>query len=244
MKKGGVMRQRIRLIVMAFFLFVFGTFPATVMAADIEFHPIKHATFVIQSKAGTIFVDPVGDSKSFDKYPKPDIILITDIHRDHLNKDVVENIKTPNTLIICTKDAESKLKEGKILNNGETLSYQGITIQAIPAYNQTPERLKFHPKGRGNGYLISISGKNIYISGDTEDIPEMKSLENIDYAFVCMNLPYTMTCDQAASAVLAFRPKVVFPYHYRGKNGHSDINKFKTTVEKAGYTQVRLLTWY
>jgi len=240
------MRKSIKLIVLVLFLFVFGIsyVPANVVASDIKFHPIKHATFVIQSKAATIYVDPVGDPKLFDNYPKPDIILITHIHRDHLNKEVVDNIKRPDTLIICTKDAETQLKEGKILNNGESLNHHGIIIEAIPAYNLTPERLKFHPEGRGNGYLISISGKQIYISGDTEDIPEMKSLENIDYAFVCMNLPYTMAESQAASAVLTFKPKVVFPYHYRGKNGFSNIDKFKTTVEKAGYTKVKLLTWY
>ncbi len=240
------MKQRIKLIVMALFLFVFDISytPANFVDSDIEFHPIKHATFVIQSKTATIYVDPVGDLKIFDKYPKPDIILITDIHKDHLNKEVVDNIKHPNTLIICTKDAETQLKDGRILKNGESLNHQGIIIEAIPAYNLTPERLKFHPKGRGNGYLISMSRKRIYISGDTEDIPEMKSLKNIDYAFVCMNLPYTMTEDQSAAAVLTFKPKVVFPYHYRGKNGFSDINKFKTTVEKAGYTQVIFLTWY
>lgn len=240
------MKQRIKLIVTTLILFVLyiNHVPANVVGSDLEFHPIKHATFVIQSKAATIYVDPVGDLKLFDKYPKPDIILITDIHRDHLNKEVVDKIKQPDTLIICTEDVEKQLKKGKILNNGENLNHNGIIIEAIPAYNLTPERSKFHPKGRGNGYIISISGKIVYISGDTEDIPEMKSLENIDYAFVCMNLPYTMTEDQAASAVLAFRPKVVFPYHYRGKNGFSDIEKFKTTVEKAGHTQVKLLTWY
>jgi L-ascorbate metabolism protein UlaG (beta-lactamase superfamily) len=240
------MKQSIQFIVTALFLFIFGInyAPANIVDSDIEFHPIKHATFVIQSKTATIYVDPVGDSKLFDKYPKPDIILITDIHKDHLNKEVVANIKYPDTLIICTKAAETQLKEGKILNNGESLNHQGIVIEAIPAYNLTPERLKFHPKGRGNGYLISISGKRIYISGDTEDIIEMKSLKNIENAFVCMNLPYTMTEDQAASAVLTFKPKVVFPYHYRGKNGFSNIDKFKATVEKAGYTQVKLLTWY
>ncbi len=240
------MKQSSKLIVMTFFLTVFGISyaPANVADSDIEFHPIKHATFVIQSKDATIYVDPVGDPKVFDKYPKPDIILITDIHRDHLDKEVVDNIKHPDTLIVCTKDAEKQLKGGKILNNGESLNHHGIIIEAIPAYNLTPARLKFHPKGRGNGYVISIAGKRVYISGDTEDIPEMKSLKKIDYAFVCMNLPYTMTEDHAASAVLTFRPKVVFPYHYRGKNGFSDIEKFKTTIEKAGYTQVKFLTWY
>ena len=240
------MKQGIKLITTGLYLLVFGISyaPANFSDLDIQFHPVNHATFVIQSKSATIYVDPVGDLKLFDQYPKPDIILITDIHRDHLNKELVDNIKHPGTLIICTKEVEKLLKAGEILNNGERFNHQDIVIEAIPAYNLSHDRLKFHPKGRGNGYIISISGKKIYISGDTEDIPEMRALRNSDYAFVCMNLPYTMTIDQAASAVLAFKPKIIFPYHYRGKKGFSDIDKFKTTVEKTGHTQVKFLTWY
>lgn len=240
------MRQRISIIIMVVFLIFYGIGNTLADAEDrdIKFHPIKHATFIIQSEVAIIYVDPVGDPKIFDQYPKPDIILITDIHGDHLDSKVVNYIKKTDTLIIGTKDVQTKINEGKILNNGQSFSRNGITIKAIPAYNLTGERLKFHPKGRGNGYLISISGKRIYVSGDTEDIAEMRSLENIDYAFICMNLPYTMTENQAASAVLEFRPKVVFPYHYRGKNGFSDIDKFKDRVEKAGFTQVKFLSWY
>lgn len=240
------MRQGIQIFVMALFLSVLGIgfVSAKAVDSDIEFYPVKHATFVIQSKAATIYVDPVGDPNLFDNYPKPDIILITDIHRDHLSKEVVDHVRQSNTLIVCTKGAAEQLQYGKILNNGDRLNHSGINIQAVPAYNLTSDRLKFHPRGRGNGYLISISGKRIYVSGDTEDVPEMRSLENIDFAFVCMNLPYTMTVDQAASAVSEFKPKMVFPYHYRGKTGFSDIDKFKSRVEKAGHTQVKLLSWY
>ncbi|MFH2058289.1 MAG: MBL fold metallo-hydrolase [Pseudomonadota bacterium] len=184
-----------------------------------------------------------GDIKAFDSFPKPDLILVTDIHKDHLNKDVVDSIKQTNTLIISSKDGVAGLEDGKILNNGETLIHEDIQIEAIPAYNLTPERQKFHPKGRGNGYVITLSGKRIYISGDTEDIPEMRQLKNIDYAFVCMNLPYTMTKEQSASAVMAFKPKIVFPYHYRGKNSLSDLDKFKRLVTNP-HIQVKLLTWY
>jgi len=238
--------KQIKLIGIIFFMYILGicTVSANNVNSEIKFHPIKHATMVIESKAVTIYVDPVEDPKVFTQYPKPDIILITDIHRDHLNKEIIDKIKQSNTLIIATKDAVAKLGEGKILNNGESLNHNGINIKAIPAYNLTEDRLKFHPKGRGNGYLITMSGKRIYISGDTEDIPEMRMLEDIDYAFICMNLPYTMTEAQAASAVLEFKPKEVIPYHYRGKNGFSDIDKFKKMVEKDGDIQVNTLSWY
>ena len=116
----------------------------------------------------------------------------------------------------------------------------GISIHATPAYNTTPERLKYHPKGVGNGYVLTVGGKRIYISGDTEDIPEMRSLKNIDVAFVCFNLPYTMTEEQAASAVRAFAPKIVYPYHYRG----SDLAKFKRLVGQDEGIEVRMGDWY
>ncbi len=240
------MKRNIQFAAFVFCLLVYGVSYvfAGEVDSDIEFFPIKHATFVIQSKAATIYVDPVGDPEIFDKYSKPDIILITHTHGDHLSIEVVDAVKQPDTLIVCTKDVHTQLKQGKILNNGESTAHMGINIKAIPAYNVTPERLKYHPKGRDNGYIVSMSDKRIYISGDTEDIPEMRSLEDIDYAFVCMNLPYTMTETQAVSAVLTFKPKVVFPYHYRGKGGFSDIDKFKAAVEKEGHTQVEFLKWY
>ena len=111
-------------------------------------------------------------------------------------------------------------------------------------YNLTEERKNFHTKGRGNGYVVTLGGKRVYVSGDTEDIPEMRALKDIDAAFVCMNLPYTMDVDHAADAVLAFKPKIVYPYHYRGKEGMSDVEKFKTLVSKEKAVEVRLLKWY
>jgi len=121
----------------------------------------------------------------------------------------------------------------------------GMTIEAIPMYNLRDEALNFHPKGRGNGYVISLAGERIYISGDTEDIPEMRELTNIDKAFICMNLPYTMTVESAASAVLDFKPKIAIPYHYRGKDGLSDIENFKQIIEsKNSDIKVEFLKWY
>ena len=131
-------------------------------------------------------------------------------------------------------------KGATVMANGQTGELLGVKIEAIPMYNLTAERLKFHNKGRGNGYVVTLGGKRIYLSGDTEDIPEMRALKNIDVAFVCMNLPYTMTVEQAARAVRAFKPRIVYPYHYRG----SDINKFKTLVGTDVGVEVRLREWY
>jgi len=211
---------------------------------NITITPISHATFVIQVGAYTIYIDPVGDRAAFEKFSPPSIILLTDIHRDHLNKELVQTLKTSRTVIIGPKAAIDQLGEGIVLNYGNSETVNQIVISAIPSYNMTAERLLFHPQGRGNGYVLKMAGKNIYISGDTEDIPEMRRLKNIDYAFVCMNLPYTMTVYQAASAVLDFKPEIVFPYHYRGKEGMSDIQKFKSLVKKNPQIKVEFLKWY
>jgi L-ascorbate metabolism protein UlaG (beta-lactamase superfamily) len=210
----------------------------------ITFTPIEHATMIIQTKDSTIYVDPVGDMKLFQKFPPPDIILLTDIHRDHLSVEIVNSLKKNLTTVIGPPEAVASLKHGEAMKNGDKKTFGNISIEAVPMYNLTKERLNFHPKGRGNGYVLTINKKKVYISGDTEDIAEMRSLKNIDYAFICMNLPYTMTVDQAASAVLDFTPKVVIPYHYRGKGMISDLHRFKRLVSKNNDIEVKLLDWY
>ncbi|MDX2437914.1 MAG: MBL fold metallo-hydrolase [Acidobacteriota bacterium] len=212
-------------------------------------HPLEHATFVMQWGGKTIAVDPVGDVEAFADFPKPDLILITDIHGDHLSSDVVAALATATTTIIAPAAAAEKLPTGdgaavKVLANGASTTWQGATVEAIPMYNLDPKKQKFHPKGRGNGYLITLGGKRVYIAGDTEDIPEMRALQNIDAAFVCMNLPYTMDVAAAADAVLEFQPKVVFPYHYRGTDGMSDLGEFRALVASNPAIDVRVLAWY
>ncbi len=211
----------------------------------IMLYPIKHATFVIKTGNKTIFVDPVGNSGSYTKFDRPDLILLTDIHFDHLNINTINSLKKKDTLIVGPKAVSKKISNVTIINNGETGLYKGFKISAVAMYNTTTERYKFHPKGRGNGYIITIDNKRIYISGDTEDIPEMRSLKDIDAAFICMNMPYTMTVEQAASAVLEFKPKIVYPYHYRGANNKfSNLKKFKRLVSKNKNIDVRFLKWY
>lgn len=217
---------------------------AGLASTDVVFTPIHHATFVIQSDSVSIYVDPVGDKKAYEGFPLPDIILITDIHGDHLNADAVGALKGEKTVVVGPKAVTDNLKGATTLNNGESKTIAGVKVEAIPMYNLTTDRLKFHEKGRGNGYVVTLNGKRIYISGDTEDIPEMRALKGIDYAFVCMNLPYTMTVDQAASAVLEMKPKVVYPYHYRGTDGMSDTKRFASLVSKDKNIEVRQLDWY
>jgi L-ascorbate metabolism protein UlaG (beta-lactamase superfamily) len=196
---------------------------------DIQIQPLNHATFTLEWNGRKIFVDPVGGAQRFKD--TADLILVTDIHGDHLNADTLKAVSRADTQIVGPQAVADQLPAALksktiIIANGEKKEVQGVSIEAVPMYNLTPDRLKFHSKGRGNGYVVTLGGKRIYISGDTEDIPEMRALKNIDLAFVCMNLPYTMTVEQAASAVKEFKPKIVYPYHYRG----SDTEKFKQLV--------------
>ncbi len=211
--------------------------------------PISHATFAMTWDNKTIYIDPTGGAAAFSNLSSPDIILITDIHGDHLQPETLREIETSNATFIIPRAVADKLGDiGKnvlILNNGESKDVMGISVEAIPMYNLPESDDAFHPKGRGNGYVLEMGGKRIYISGDTEGIPEMRSLKNIDIAFVCMNLPYTMDVEQAASAVLEFKPKIVYPYHFRGQGGLSDVDKFKSLVEEGNTSiEVRLKDWY
>jgi L-ascorbate metabolism protein UlaG (beta-lactamase superfamily) len=220
------------------------------IVTDFEIIPIAHGTAVLKWKGTTIYVDPVGGAQAFAGQPDPDVILITDIHGDHLNVETLEGLNTSNAKIMVPQAVADKLPDTfksslVIVNNGETKEHLGFQIEAIPMYNLREEALKFHTKGRGNGYVIEKEGKRVYFSGDTEDIPEMRALKNIDIAFICMNLPYTMTEAKAAEAVLAFKPKTVLPYHYRGTDGLSDVFAFKTAVTNGDSTiNVLLMDWY
>jgi L-ascorbate metabolism protein UlaG (beta-lactamase superfamily) len=209
----------------------------------IQIQPINHASFILSWNNKKIFVDPVGGPQKFPG--TPDIVLVTDIHGDHMHADTLKGVMRERTKIIAPEAVASQLPpeiKAKTLTlaNGEKKEIDGIAVEAVPMYNLTPERLKYHAKGRGNGYVLTVGGKRLYISGDTEDIPEMRALKNIDAAFVCMNLPYTMTVEQAASAVNEFKPKIVYPYHHRG----SDIEKFKKLVSDGSSVEVRVLEWY
>jgi L-ascorbate metabolism protein UlaG (beta-lactamase superfamily) len=217
-----------------------------------EITPISHATMVINWDGTIIYADPVGGALAFQGQPSPDLILITDIHGDHLDVETLKAVSTDKSKVIVPRAVADKLPSEfapqlDVLNNGDTKERFGFSIEAIPMYNLREEALKFHVKGRGNGYVVAKGEKRVYISGDTEDIPEMRALENIDVAFVCMNLPYTMTELSAAKAVVEFKPKKVYPYHYRGAEGFSDVGKFKSWVKKSSVSdeiEVVQLDWY
>jgi L-ascorbate metabolism protein UlaG (beta-lactamase superfamily) len=225
--------------------------PDTIKAdkGDISVVPIEHATFVLKWNGKTIFVDPTKGGDAFKEHGKPDLILVTDIHGDHFDPKTLGAVRTSDAVLVVPAAVADKMGAdkgaAKVLANGEKTKVGDIEVEAIPMYNLTPERKNMHPKGRGNGYVVTMGGKRIYISGDTEDIPEMRELKNIDVAFVCMNLPYTMDVEHAADAVLGFKPKVVYPYHYRGKEQMSDVEDFKKRVNaKNASIEVRLLKWY
>lgn len=221
-------------------------------AHDVGFtiNPVEHASMVLNWDGTIIYVDPVGGKDVLSKFTEPDMVLVTDIHGDHMDIPTLEAISIDKTVLFAPKAVFEKLPENlqkktNIINNGDVINDFEMTIEAIPMYNLRPEALKFHEKDRGNGYVLERNGKRIYISGDTEDIPEMRNLKNIDIAFVCMNLPYTMTVEKAADGVLAFKPKTVYPYHFRGTEGMSDVSKFKSLVE-AGNPEIKVtqLDWY
>ena len=222
----------------------------TIQSDTIKIIPIEHASTVVLWNNITIYIDPVGGASAFSGQKKPDLILITDIHGDHFNLETLQELHTEQSKIMVPQAVADKIPDEfapqiDVLQNGDSKERYGIKVEAVPMYNLREEALKFHPKGRGNGYVLNIGGKRLYFSGDTEDIPEMRALQNIDKAFVCMNLPYTMTVESAADAVLEFKPKEVYPYHYRGRPNVSDVGLFKELVN-AKNTDIKViqLDWY
>lgn len=217
---------------------------------DLIIHPIEHATLVIQWDGKLIYIDPAGGAEAFEGIPSPDFILITDIHGDHMNIETLEALDTENATLVVPAAVAEELPEGlkskiKIVKNGQKIIMSGLFVEGVAMYNLPESPDSKHTKGRGNGYVLTLGGQRIYISGDTEDVPEMKALKDIDIAFVCMNMPYTMDVDQAASGVLAFRPQVVYPYHYRGAEGKlSDVDRFEQMVTDASDVQVIRYNWY
>jgi L-ascorbate metabolism protein UlaG (beta-lactamase superfamily) len=219
-----------------------------VKGAELTIQPITHATLVLTYQHKNIYIDPTGGADAFKGLAAPDMILITDIHGDHFDPKTIEAVIANKTTLIVPKAVADKLPASidkqklVILNNGDKTMQAGISIAAVPMYNLPgTENANYHTKDRGNGYILVIGGENVYISGDTADTPEMRALKNIDIAFVCMNLPYTMDVNSAAKGVLAFKPKVVYPYHYRGQ----DVSVFKSLVNAGDKNiDVRLRNWY
>lgn len=219
------------------------TFP--VEGGNLVIHPVDHASMVIEAPGTVIYVDPVGGAEKYADLPAPGLILITHEHGDHFDAATLEGIGTETPIItnpaVLAMLPDALKARATAMENGTQASQGDIGIEAVPAYNTTADRAQYHPQGRDNGYVLTIGGQRVYIAGDTEDTPEMRALTDIDIAFLPMNLPYTMTVEQAAAAVEAFKPATVYPYHHKG----SDIEAFKSLVE-AGTSgaQVIIANWY
>ena len=217
---------------------------------QVKVTPISHASMVLEIGGAVIYNDPVGGVDAFINHPEADIILLSDIHGDHLDPETVQALATERTVIVAPQAVADQLPTTLpgtvvVLANGEKTTQNDIQIQAVPMYNMPESADAPHVKGRGNGYILEANGERVYIAGDTGGTPEMRALQNIDIAFIPMNLPYTMSVEDAADAVLAFKPKVIHPYHYRGPDGLADVDKFKELVN-AGDSNitVNLLNFY
>lgn len=210
---------------------------------DLVIQPIRHASFVMNWNGTTIYNDPVGAATLYSALPRANLILISHTHSDHFSTTTLNSVTGATCVIIAPRAATNTMNAAlraltTVLTNGTSASVGAIRIEAMPAYNDN------HPLGTGNGYVLTLGGKRVYIAGDTGDIPEMRALTNIDMAFVPMNLPFTMSVASASDAVRQFRPKVVYPYHYSPSTPPSDVNLFKSLVGADLGIEVRLRKWY
>lgn len=219
---------------------------AQTSGSGIEVRPVNHASLVLLAGDTVIHVDPVGGPEPWADLPPARLILVTHEHGDHFDLPTLEALTGDDTELVVNPAVHGMLSEAlrgraRALANGESVEVAGVNTEAIPAYNITEDRLQYHPKGRDNGYVLTLDGKRVLIAGDTEDTEELRALQDIDLAFLPMNLPYTMTEEQAAAAVAAFRPVEVWPYHFKG----SDPQKFADLVAASGApSRVVIGAWY
>ena len=186
-------------------------------AGDLKITFIGHGTLMFTLGKKVIHVDPWSRLADYTKMPKADIILVTHEHGDHFDLKALEVLRTKNTVLVLTETCASRIKGGIVMGNGDVKTIEGLKIEAVPAYNivhMRSEGRPFHPKAVGNGYVITLGNKRVYVAGDTENTPGMKKIKDIDIAFLPMNLPYTMTPEMVADAAKAFKPKLLYPYHY------------------------------
>jgi L-ascorbate metabolism protein UlaG (beta-lactamase superfamily) len=212
-------------------------------SSDLRITPINHGSLMLEFGEKVIQVDPVTAAGDYSGFSQPDLILVTDIHGDHMDRAMIDKLKKPGTIVVAPAAVQQTITEAQVIANGEKKTIAGVEIEAVPMYNLTrgpnPGQV-FHDKGRGNGYVLTLGGKRLYISGDTECTPEMKALQNIDIAFISMNLPYTMPPSEAAGCVREFKPRIVYPYHFRG----SDPKEFADGVQSTPDVEVRIREWY
>lgn len=198
---------------------------------------IGHGSLMFEFNDLIIHVDPVMQEADYAKMPEADLIIVTHQHYDHFDLNAIKHLTKKETKLIVTSEcvlSTEYLADAEILKNGEKTSVYGINIKAVPAYNIKNKRSDgnpYHPKGVGNGYIFTFGDKNVYVAGDTENTPEMKTLTNIDIAFLPMNLPYTMTPEMVAEAAKVFKPKILYPYHYGNTNTQELLNLLKANPE-------------
>lgn len=202
-------------------------------AGELEITFIGHGTLMFTFGGKIIHIDPWRNLSDYKALPKADIIILTHHHPDHFDRKAIELIRKEKSVLILTELCAEKISGGLIMKNGDIQKVDGITIEAIPAYNLEKA---YHPKGEGNGYVLTFGDKRIYIAGDTENTPEMKALKNIDSAFLPMNLPYTMTPEMVADAAMAFKPKVLYPYHF----GETDTSVLVNLLKGQPDIEVRI----
>jgi L-ascorbate metabolism protein UlaG (beta-lactamase superfamily) len=212
----------------------FGTDLIKTAMGDLEITFIGHGSLMFTYRGVVIHVDPYSRLADYSKLPQADLILITHEHPDHLDAKALEEVRTPKTILILTETCAARLKGGIVMKNGDVQTVGGLQIEAVPAYNlvhMRSEGVPYHPKGIGNGYVITFHKKRVYIAGDTENIPEMKQLRDIECAFLPMNLPYTMTPEMVADAARAFKPRILYPYHYGDTDPSKLLKLMKDTPE-------------
>lgn len=208
-------------------------------SGDLTITFIGHGTLMFEFNSLVIHIDPISMYADYKKLPKADLILITHQHGDHLDSLAIASIRKHGTVLYCNEASHNNVQSGTVIGNGEHTEFRGIKIDAIPAYNIVNKRdngAPFHPKGEGNGYVLTFADKKVYIAGDTENIPEMKNLTNIDVAFLPMNLPYTMTPKMVADAIEMFHPKILYPYHY----GNTNVNELVQLMKDRKDCEVRI----
>jgi L-ascorbate metabolism protein UlaG (beta-lactamase superfamily) len=208
---------------------------------ELRVTPLYHATLLFEFGGKAIYLDPWSKA-DYAQLPKADYVFITDIHPDHFDPPALDAIRTPQTKLVAPSVVVEKLPAAEAMKNGESRTFEGFSVTAVPMYNLVrgpAEGKLFHDKGRGNGYVFTFGDKHVYVSGDTECTDEMRALKDIDVAFVCMNLPYTMPPEEAAACVKAFKPKVVIPYHFRDSN----VQSFQSALAGTD-TEVRVRHWY
>ena len=200
---------------------------------------VGHGTLMFRFGGKVIHVDPVGREADYGKMPRADLILVTHEHGDHLDPTAIAAIRTSDTRVIVSGSCAGRLEGAIVMENGERRTEAGIQIEAVPAYNlmhRRPNGEPYHPKGAGNGYVLTFGDKRIYIAGDSENTPEMKALRAIDVAFLPMNLPYTMTPAMVADAAKVFRPRILYPYHY----GNTDTNELVELLKGEAGIEIRI----